>query len=107
MSSNIKFVVTIIVGSILFKEPMGIKQVLSIISIITGWFLINYLFKNVYLNRQIFFFSKGLFLYSCFKVQENNLDKNSDNAKQNVEMPMVGGDSEQYSCVVEVKRDVS
>ncbi len=41
MSSNVKFVLTIIVGSILFKEIVKVEQVLSIISVITGEYFIT------------------------------------------------------------------
>ncbi len=36
MTSNVKFVLTIIVGSILFDEPVKLEQVFAIMGVIAG-----------------------------------------------------------------------
>jgi hypothetical protein len=49
MSSNVKFVVTIVVGSILFEETLKLEQVFSITGVIIGkhfFFTINFISKN-------------------------------------------------------------
>ena len=72
MSSNVKFVLTIIVGSILFREPLKIEQMLSIVGVIVGLFMYSYYKINEKkFTRQVHSASKTLTLNS--KADSNEL----------------------------------
>lgn len=83
MSGNVKFALTIIVGSILFDEPLKLEQIFSVIGIVVG-----------------------LFLYSYFKMNDMSSSSAASSSSSDVE-PLIDGTTETMGLPLKIQIDRS
>lgn len=80
MVGYFKFSLIIGIGAFLFDDPVTYQQILSIITVMAG----NLSLIKFFQNWLIYYFLKGLILYSYFKIQESKVPetKPTDDAEK-------------------------